>query len=88
MFNSAKNEDSNQIKNPMYETIRKKGPAFKNGKLKEKYVGGPGKHSKVSNYNSSSIFSSSLPQLQFLDEPFHNEHLYRILTQKERIAFL
>ena len=49
MFNSAKNEDSNQIKNPMYESIRKKGPAFKNGKLKEKYVGGPGKHSKVSN---------------------------------------
>ena len=57
MFNSAKNEDSNQIKNPMYESIRKKGPAFKNGKLKEKYVGGPGKHSKVSNYNSSPIFS-------------------------------
>ena len=68
MFNSAKNEDSNRIKNPMYETIRKKGPAFKNGKLKEKYVGGPGKHSKVSNYNSSSIFSFQVTDPRLLGQ--------------------
>ena len=68
MFNSAKNEDSNQIKNPMYETIRKKGPAFKNGQLKEKYVGGPGKHSKVSNYNSSSIFSFQVTDPRLLGQ--------------------
>ena len=45
----------------MYQTIKKKGPAFKNGQLKdkykEKYVGGPGNHSKVNNYDSSSILS-------------------------------
>ena len=52
----------------MYERIRKKGTAFKNGKLKEKYVGGPGKHSKVSNYNSSSIFSFQVTDPRLLGQ--------------------
>ena len=45
-----------KIKNPMFETIKKKGPAFKNGELKKKFVGGPGKHLQVSVYNSVSHF--------------------------------
>ena len=45
-----------KIKNQMFETIKKKGPAFKNGELKKKFVGGPGKHLQVSVYNSVSHF--------------------------------
>ena len=40
----------------MFETIKKKGPAFKNGELKKKFVGGPGKHLQVNVYDSVSNF--------------------------------
>ena len=47
-----------QVKNPMFVTIKKKGPAFKNGELKKRLVRGPGEHLQVSVYDSVSFFCS------------------------------
>ena len=43
----VKDDDGKQVPNP----IRKKGPASKNGKLKQKTAGGKGNNRKVSIYN-------------------------------------
>ena len=52
-----KNGDASKVLNPMYEKIKKKGPAFKDGKLRDKYSN---KYSKVSNlqFKFNSVIST------------------------------
>ena len=47
-----KDDNAKQVKNPIVERNRKKGQALKNGKLKQKFVRGPGKFRQVSVYDS------------------------------------